>query len=387
MKIIIVPCIPKMFGRRYNLAKTFAAQGHDVIYISWELPYGLNMRSMIRHMFTSLKHEEYEYENFTVHKIRRLPFFWPYVNGWLFKYQLNKIYKKLDADFVFSQSYTNETEIPKNLPLLYDLNDDHVAMAEVYGSLFYKLAFRLLRVRAVIRRQCQRAFCVTVVSDPLNEIALKHNENVVVLENGINTKLIKSINSVQNKVKKNSLVYVTGFNQWSRPIETIEAVVKLKNEYKDLTLTLIGDGTETQSIKSYIRENELEDYIYYMGAIYNQNKLFKIVARHQVGLAISEKNKLRDAAFPLKIIEYSSLAKPIVSTNLNEVNALKFPNIHFFSNPESLKGTIKNALEDTRNYTKFSVNVLDKYDWNKIADKVIYLFKEYQIINTKDAKV
>lgn len=378
MKIIIVPCVPRMYGRRYNFAKSLAAAGHEVHFITWELPYPIKLKTLAGNFHTSLKTDEYEYQNdgFTMHKIARLPLFWPFINGWLFKSQLTRLYKKLDADVVFSQGYTNETEVPKNLPLIYDMNDDHVALAEIYGSRFYKLAFRLLTARHSVKKQCKQALAVTVVSEKLVDFADHYNKRVYKIPNGVNRGIIENI--LADKASKctnpQSIVYVTGFNQWSRPIETMQAAMALKKDFPKLELTLIGEGTEAEKMKQFIAENKVEKYIHYLGAIYDQSKLFRIVNEHNICLSISDKNKFRDSASPIKIFEYSSLGKKVVSTDLDEVLSLDFPNLFIFSDKngqQSFAKTLRRALEDTHHFADVSKLVLQKYTWEFLSDELV----------------
>jgi len=381
MNVIIIPAMPRVAGRRYHIAKTLADQGHEVHYLIWDLPYRLNFSQTINHLRTTMVAKEYPYENFTMHRIRRLPFFWPYVNGWLFKHQLKKISQKINVDFIFSQGYTNETEVPKGLPLIYDLNDDNVAMAEVYGSLIYKLAFRLLRVRAAIKRQCQNAIFVTTVSEATYKIAKQYNNKVFRLPNGVDTKVIKEIKKDKSTYPENkfSIVYVSGFGPWSRVIETMQVIMELKKEFPLIELTLIGDGTESRKIKKFIKEHEVEDYIHYLGPIYDRKILFRHVNQSIIGLNISDKNKYRDASQPLKVFEYSALGKKIVSTNLEEVKVLNFPNVFLFSDTkrsQDLLKVMRSALRDKNYYEKIGVHILREYDWNKLTLELIALYKE-----------
>lgn len=375
MNIIIVPCVPRMYGRRYNFAKSLSAAGHEVHFITWELPYPIKLKTLLGNFRTSLQTSTYEYENFTMHKIARLPLFWPFINGWLFKIQLRRLYKRLGADVVFSQGYNNETDVPKSLPLIYDMNDDHVALAEIYGSPMYKLAFRLLTARHTVKKQCRQALAVTVVSERLVDFAKPLNKHVYKIPNGVNRGIIEAILADKSSHCTNpqSIVYVTGFNQWSRPIETMQTAMELKKDFPNLELTLIGEGTESEKMRQFIAENNVGDYIHYLGAIYDQNKLFRIVNEHNICLSISDKNKFRDSASPIKIFEYSSLGKKVVTTDLDEVLALKFPNLFIFSDKDDRHGfaiMLRQALEDKRQFADVSKLVLEKYTWEALSEEL-----------------
>lgn len=382
MKIIIIPNMPSMSGRHYNIAKTLVAQGHEVHYMLWDLPYGIKLTKLLRHLVTSLFPRQYKYEKFIMHKVCRLPYFWPVINGWLFKFQIRKLFRKLKADIIFSESYTNETEVPKDLPFIYDLADDYPAPADVYGSPIYKLAFKLLGVRTVMKRQCQNALAVTAVSDILYKFAKEYNSNVIKLPNGVNKEIIKLVKKDKSGYLKNpySMIYVTGFGPWSRAIETLQTVVKLRKEFPTLELTLVGEGTETNNIKKFIKENHVEDYIHYLGFINDRKTVFSLINKNSIGLHISDKNKWRDAANPIKILEYSALGKKVVSTDLEEVKKMKFPNVFIFSDKNkknNLFKIMKKALLDKRGYKDFSDTanrVLNEYSWKGLVNKLSKLF-------------
>jgi len=384
MKIIIIPDDPTLRSRRYRIAESLAEKGHEIPFLVWDFPYHMSGKRLVRHVFTSLLTKEYKYENVTVHKIGRLPYYWPYVNGVLFKHQLTKLYKRIGADIIFTESYTNETEVPKSLPYIYDLADDYAAPADVYGSLIYKIAFKLLGVRATMKHQCQNALAVTVLSDSLYKFAMKYNSKTLKLPDGVERDQIEKVlrdKSTYPK-KKYSMVYATGFGTWSRPIETMQAVMELRKEFPAIDLTLIGDGAEAEHIKCFIKENCLEEYIHYLGFIGDRKRFFTLINQNMIGLNISDKNKWRDAAHPLKVLEYCAMGKKVVSTDLAEVVALGFSNIFIFSGTNKdpdLKTTMRKALlyENRENeYSAISSHVLEKYSWDKITDDLIKLIED-----------
>lgn len=367
--------MPTMSGRHYCLSKELQAQGHEVIYFMWQLPFGMSLRQLIKHAFTSLVPKTYMHEAFVVHKAIRLPFFWPVINGWIFKSQLRRLYKELGADVILTESYTNETEVPRELPYIYDLADDYAGPAEVYGTALYKFAFKLLDVRGTMRRQCQHAQSVTAVSSTLYDYAKKLNDNTSLVQNGVERELIEHTLPEKRNVKRHSIVYATGFGQWSRAIETLETVTKLRKEFPDITLTLVGSGTEVQKIKQYIDEHDAHDYMRYIDYIYNRQELFTLLSSHAIGLNISDKNAWRDASHPMKVMDYSALGMKVVSTNLTEVKKLGYDNIFLFSDTnkrQGLQSVLRRALKDRRrSYKKVSEQVLQNFDWSVIVRPII----------------
>ena len=395
MKIIIIPNNTAMWGRHYCIAKTLVEQGHEVHYLSWELPYHLTTKETLKHLATSLFSKQYKYEDFTIHKVSRLPYFWPHINGLLFKHQAKKLYRKLDADIIFSESYTNETSVPKGAPYIYDLADDYAAPAEVYGSFFYKLAFKLLGVSKTMKKQSSNALAVTAVSQKLCEFAKQYNDNVLKLPNGVDTKIIKEVLEDKSTHSKNkySMIYVSGFGQWSRTIETIQTVLELRKEFPEIELTLVGEGPEEKKINTFIKDNHAEEYIHFIGLVKDRKELFELINQSAIGLNISDKNKWRDAAHPIKVLEYSALGKKVISTDLDEVKALGYSNIFMFSDKDkrnNLKSVMRKALKAPRNEKKYkaiSESVLKEYNWTKFTNKLVVLIKTVKSEDDKPAIV
>lgn len=375
MKIILIPNNQTMAARHYCIAKELQSQGHEVTYFMWQHPFNIPFRKLVEHAFTSLIPKTYTHESFTVHKAVRLPFFWPIINGWIFKTQLRRLYDTLGADIIFTEGYTNETEVPKDLPYIYDLADDYNGPAKVYGSSIYKFAFKLLDVEGVMRRQCQHAKAVTAVSSALYSYAKNLNDNTIMMPNGVEPELIERALSEKNKINQHSIVYATGFGPWSRAIETLETITELRKEFPNISLTLVGAGTEVPKIKQYIDEHNAHDYIHYIEYIYDRKELFALLSKHAIGLNISDKNVWRDASHPMKVMDYSALGMKVVSTNLTEVKKLGYDNIFIFTDTgknQGLKTVLRKALKDTRDsYKEITNKVLDKYDWGTIVSPLI----------------
>lgn len=371
MKIILIPNNQTMAARHYCIAKELQSQGHEVTYFMWQHPFGVSLKDMAKHLFTSLIPKTYRHETFTVHKVVRLPFFWPVINGWIFKAQLRRLYKELGADLILTESYTNETEVPKDLPYVYDLADDYAGPAEVYGSAVYKLAFKLLNVRGVMRRQSTNALAVTAASSTLFDYAKTLNDNSTLVPNGVEKDLIENTLSNKRRVAGYSIVYATGFGPWSRAIETLETVTALRKEFPDIKLTMVGSGSEVPKIKQYIKENDASSYITYLDYVYDRQELFSLLSRHAIGLNISDKNAWRDASHPMKVMDYSALGMKVVSTNLTEVKKLGYNNIYLFSDTnkrQSLKSVLRKALKDSRrSYKKVMNTVVTDYNWKSLV--------------------
>lgn len=381
MKILIVQHSTNIAGRIYGIANSLVDQGHEVHFVLWDLPYNIKINVILKQIFTSFSSLQYTYGKFKVYKFRHLPYFWPYINGIFFSYQVKKLYRSIGADIIISETFTNETKMPKGLPYIYDLADDYAGPADIYGGPFYRFAFKLLGIRKVMETQCKEALAVTVVSESLYKYAKQFNPKVYKIHNGVDGDIVSRLNSLKTKPKnKFSMIYVTGFGPWSRPIETMKAVIKLKEKYPQIQLTLIGRGTESARIKAFIAERKVDSFIHYLGYVSDRNELFSLINESSIGLSISQKNSWRDAAQPIKVLEYSALGKKVVSTDLDEVKALNFPNVFTFT--DKGKSTVESAMIKALEYTpkkdeykSTSDFVIHNYSWGKSARQLVELAK------------
>lgn len=379
MKIIFIPHLPTLYGRRYNLAKNLAKEGHEVHFIVWDMPYPLTLNKVITHIINSLRAKTYkEDRGFIIHQVRRLPFFWPVINGLIFKRQVRKIYNNGHAQVIMSQAFTNETEPPLEFPLVYDINDDHQAFADIYGSSLYRFGYKLLGVKSVIARQSKRALLVTTVSERLTKFAKQYNDNVIKIPNGVESEALRFYQKNTANPKQHSILYISTFGKWSRLSEVIGSVQRLKETYPDIHLNLVGEGTELAKAKAQVANLGLKNYVTFYGKISNRKKIFQLISNAEICLNISEKNAFRDAASPIKVFEYSAFGKIVISSNVSEVVSLNFPNVVILSDakPSNLRKTIEATLNQDvgRN---LATKALDRsYTWEALTKTLSKNLKE-----------
>jgi glycosyltransferase involved in cell wall biosynthesis len=377
VKILVIPHLPSQQTRGNSLAMAFADRGHEVHLITWSMPYPLTPRNIADNFLSSWKKEEHTAHSVVVHKVRRLPLFVPPVNRRWFKKQVRSIFEDNAIDVIWSGSYFSETEPPLDLPLFYDVTDDHEAFAEIYGSPLYKLIFKLLNVRRTIVDQIQASRAVFCVSHELVSFAKSSrvgDEKVFLFPNGFEE---WALEIPYSEGKHHSLVYVTNFGRWSMLLPLIRVVEELRTTIEDISLTLVGDGPVLAEARQYVREHRLDRWVHFRGVITDRRTLFEEINAHEVCLNISEKNRFRDAASPLKVFEYSSLGKKVVSSELEEVKRLPFENLFFFDNKGfamSLKAAIETAFASTVDPEAIRAQAA-QYSWPVLVGRVEPIFR------------
>lgn len=372
MKVLIIPHLPTLYGRRYNLAVALAKLGVEVHFIIWDMPYPFTLHRSFKHIVNSYRTDEYVHNGFTIHRIKRLPFFWPKLNGIIFKRQIHKIYTNSRSDIIISQSYTNETEPPSDLPIIYDLNDDHAAFADIYGSKTYRLGFKALGVNKVVRDQTERALLVTYVSSALGNKAKMLSDNTLFLPNGVD-ELAFSLPLKTKTRKKINLVYVSNFGPWSQLNLVIHAVNIIKKTRPDVHLYLVGAGTELQKAMVLSTKLKLDKTITFSGHVSDRKEIYRIIDLADLCINISDKNTFRDSSFPIKVIEYSARGKRVISSDLAEVRSLNFNNVHIIkalSSADKLAKDLEVALSLNIDSIAVAQRIATNYRWSTIACKL-----------------
>jgi glycosyltransferase involved in cell wall biosynthesis len=347
MKIMIIPAFPgfAFMPRGYQLAMYLAELGNQVHYFTWD-SYSTNISEITKRSLSSLRHIEYVKRGVHVCKVPRLPFPFPLVNGYIFKRFVSQISKREHIDALISASFFSEVEPPLDLPTVYDLWDHWEACSNIYDGRLRRFVLRyIVNMKKCIQDQIKHAAAVTAVSNILVDYAKKINPDVPVykIPNGVGSLFLEAnLEVTKNKRGKHSMVYVSNFSEWANLPKLFQATRLLKTTYPDIELVLVGGGSSIPSAEKLVRSLGLLENVRFLGQLKHED-VIDIINACEIALSPCKKDLLRDSAFPLKIMEYTALGKKIVSSNLEEVKALNFPNIVLFDESKGVED-LANAI-------------------------------------------
>ncbi len=363
MKYLVIPHLPKYSTRGFEISKNLGG-AH---FIVWSMPFPFTVNNLLDNLFNSLLTSKFKKDGVVVHKVARLPFFFPPINKWLFKIQIKKIFNDNNIDTIISESYFNETEPPLELPLVYDLVDDHEAFIDIYGSNIYKLGCKILQVSKTIEKQIRKSKLVVTVSNILVSDLTKKGIVATKIPNGVSKKFL-DYKKENTSFKKNSLVYVSNFDSFSNLTVLIRAVNILFKKYPDITLKLVGDGVETDRAKKLVKSLNLSKVVEFCGWL-ESSSIPKILSSSEICLIPFKKDKLTNSAFPIKVLEYLACGNKIVSSDLDEVRNIKSPNIYIYKDSNDYSALSKSISCAIRNKFIKNINrsIAKEYSWKKIG--------------------
>jgi glycosyltransferase involved in cell wall biosynthesis len=310
-----------------------------------------------------MHYREYYKDGVLIHKVRRLPFFCPPINGYIFRKLIHEIYKKDGLDAIISASFFNEVQPPLDFPLIYDFVDDFEGWSDIYATAIERFGLKyILKLKKCIHTQIKHAAAVTAVADTLVKHAKEINPaiNIYKIVNGVDAFFLNtSLEKRGYDFGKHSMVYLSLFERWGNFAKIFEATKMLKSIYPDIKLVLIGDGEPVPEAKKLVKTMGMEKHIIFMGYVPHE-KVPDIVNGCEIAVSPLKKDVRMDSCFPITIIEYTALGKKIVSSDLDEVKLLNFPNIFLYDENKGIEELV-NAIE-----TAFNTNI-DNYATRRLA--------------------
>ena len=277
-------------------------------------------------------------------------------NNKIFKKKIRKIVKDYQIEVIIcGPNHYLHGYPPFDLPVpivfdyldfLHDFNNPNIQNTKVLSEYFENAA---------------KILCVSkILMDLINH---KYREKVVYLPNGVDIDFYKSYKPSKNQ-NKAKIISLIGLGV-TESLFYLDIFPKIKENVENIKLLLVGGGIKYPLIRNYIKKKKNPtDYIL-TGFIPYEN-IRKYYCMSDVGLYPSLQNRYYDSACPMKIMEYSVLSKPVVSTDLEELRRLNFPNV-FLAKPTN-DDFIKKIMI-ALNY-KGSFPNLEKFDWVYLSSKL-----------------
>lgn len=183
------------------------------------------------------------------------------------------------------------------------------------------------------------------------------------------------------------VVYVGGVTKLRGAVELVEAMkILLEKGYQDVTLFLVGPITPSElkdELTYLIKQYGLEKMINIPGPV-PYEKVFDILARANVGVAILHPDPNYIDSLPTKLFEYMAARLPVVASNFplwreilegNNCGICVDP-----LNPKAIADAIEYLITHPEEARKMGENgrraVEEKYNWKAEAQKLLMLYEK-----------
>ena len=208
----------------------------------------------------------------------------------------------------------------------------------------------------------------------LFEDAGRLNEKVELIANGADVRkiaLCKAVPLKQGKVRTPSVGFVGGFGKWV----DFDSVLAAAKEMNGVHFYFIGDGVQRSKLEQ--ASKRLKN-VFVSPQFVPQPAAFEWMASMDACLIPFSKNELTDAVCPIKLFEYWSLKKPVISSRIFEVERIAGESVLYASTPKEYEKAVERLLCDSALRSKLSKNgfaIAKQFDWNKLSVKFINALK------------
>ena len=211
----------------------------------------------------------------------------------------------------------------------------------------------------------------------LESLGIK-SKNISIIRPGVNSELFHPA----IKTGYPSVVYFGGMRRYKRPEESLYLLKELRNEIKDLKLTIIGDGPCRSNLEKLCVELGIRENVKFAGRI-SDSEVAGIVASSWLNIHSSVTE-----GWGISIIEAASAGTPTVAFKVpgvsdsveNGLNGITVEN----GNRQSLTEAALEILRNPEKWWSASIDVAKKYSWDRSAELWEKLIKE--IANERHSK-
>jgi glycosyltransferase involved in cell wall biosynthesis len=151
--------------------------------------------------------------------------------------------------------------------------------------------------------------------------------------------------------------------------EMLLEFVKYKDSHPNFKFLIVGEGEYFSNIRNLVESNNLGGQVVLAG-LRPYEEIPQLIAASDVCLLPSRNNDIMDRIVPIKMYEYLSMYKPVISTKLPGV-IKEFGQDNGVIYVDSPEEVIKKLIELNANYSDFEFdkikNFIKRYNWDYIV--------------------
>jgi glycosyltransferase involved in cell wall biosynthesis len=262
--------------------------------------------------------------------------------------------------------------------IVFDYADDYIDM------LSHELGrwnSRLLRdlARRILHRMMRDADVTFAVSHVLAAQAVGR---VHVLPNGVSLPKAErwpttAIQPIHNRSRP-----VVGFVGSFEYFVDLKLTVEAAKALPEVHFLLVGTGREWNAIRDAVRDGHLENVQLTGGVPHDQ--VFEYIRHMDVCLNLFRKIPVSERACPIKIFEYMSQRKPVITTRLAELRHIDDDFLYYADTLEELVGQIRRCLADQGavglRAERAYLRVVERHTWESIAASFVRLVEASELL-------
>jgi glycosyltransferase involved in cell wall biosynthesis len=297
----------------------------------------------------------------------------PILQEVFFKKKINEL-KKDDFDLYFNYNCLKMgSTLTDKFPTIMDISDDLIGMVKYSPQIPSILSpISVYFSQKLLNNNIKHANKIILTNSYLAQKFNIEPNKFEILPNGVDSNEFKFIKYAKSELNFEGFVlgYVGALREWVN----FEPVFRALNALpKEINMVIVGD-------EGYFKENVylskkigVNDRVRFIGRISYAN-VPRYISAMDVCLIPFHENKITNSSLPLKLFEYMSCGKPIISTNIQGVKKIAKENILYSTSTDSY---IKNIIFLYKNNElmndmgkKGRDLVINNFDWKQIFKKL-----------------
>ncbi len=273
----------------------------------------------------------------------------------------------------------------KNLVVIHHLQDTEWISA--YGKFVGRIAaFVFTKMTSIVYRNERNI--VTVSPSSLNDLVSKgfKKENISIIYNGIDSKILDNVQKDNKVIKVVSLGRIVPTKYVDKAIEMVDYTVK-ELHIKNILLQIIGKGEDEERLRGMVIEKGIGEYVKFLGFVSEEEKE-NVLRESHLNIQFSQKE-----GWGITVIEAASKGTPTICYPVpGLIDSVNEDTGYFVKNDlkETWTFVINEILQNSEEYLNKQQNCLkwaQNFKWEN--QKNLFLEKAKSIVtgtvNTKDS--
>lgn len=173
------------------------------------------------------------------------------------------------------------------------------------------------------------------------------------------------VHKVRNEYRQRKiLLYMGTLSKEYQSNQVLELANRMQSKRDEVVFLLVGGGSELKLTKKWVLKKCLQDFVYVLGYLPNENMYGHLMAADVLLFPIQD-NIPNQARCPNKTFQYIGANRPIVTNRVGEVEQAlgNYGYYYDFNDLESFEKAVMSALSDSESYDASSL--LPLHTWEK----------------------
>ena len=291
---------------------------------------------------------------------------------------------KLDVHVSFNSLITGYARTKKmmtlNIPTIFDVCDDLVEWINLSPQVpsVFKPAGRALASR-LLGKMVEKSSRITYTSKSLFKTEwIEDVEKFTLVPNGVDTNMFKPVSNsglrTELGIHEKDIVigFVGALQEWVNLEPIFIAMGEIAEEFDNFKILIVGSGHKLDENKKLTHKYQCNGITQFSGYV-----PYELIPAYITCMDICvlpfTKGMVSQGALPLKLLEYMSCGKPVVSTPLSGVKEAVGNNVLYATTSEDYKQAILHLVSEPGLQKEMGQKgrqlVQQNFDWDRVCKK------------------